>query len=80
MCACVGPGTRDWACGSSTSYTNVSALALLLCSLLRWQALSAERLWRFLTCTAPASSMSVALGRAGAAGAKEEGTAQPYTF
>lgn len=56
-------------------------VALPACAtLLRWQKLSTKGLLHFLTCAAPTSSTSVALGRAGAAETKEEDTVQPHNF
>lgn len=55
-------------------------VALVVFTLLRWQKLSVVRLLHFLTCTAPASGISVALERAGVLETRKEDTAQPYTF
>lgn len=52
-------------------------VALAVFTLLRWQKLS---VCSFLTCTAPASGISVALERAGVSETRKEDTAQPYTF
>lgn len=52
-------------------------VALAVFTLLRWQKLS---VCSVLTCTAPASGISVALERAGVSETRKEDTAQPYTF